>query len=176
MLAVSVILMGAVLSSAQPPAPKPEPIDRWADFRFLLGTWVADSSADPRQGTGEFSFALDLNNNILVRKNHTVIAAAADKPALTHDDLMVVFHEQQQTKANYWDNEGHAINYTASLNPGKDTLSFVSDAVTGMPRFRLQYIKLADGGLKITFDFAPPGQPEAFAPYLQGAAHRKTDK
>jgi len=175
-IAAFVTLIGIGVATAQPPAPKAEAVDRWEAFRFLVGTWVADSSADPRQGSGEFTFSMYLQDNILVRENHTVIAATSDKPAVTHDDLMVIYHDQQQTLASYWDNEGHAISYTTSFNVAKDTLTFVSDIVTGVPRFRLMYIKLADGGLKITFDFAPPGQPDAFAPYLQGTAHKKPTK
>jgi hypothetical protein len=147
---------------------------RWEPYRFLVGTWVADSASDPSTGKGEFSFGLDLNDNILVRRNHAVIAPNPDKPPATHDDLMIIYQDRSQTRAGYWDNEGHTISYTASFNDAKDTLSFVSAIVAGAPRFRLQYIKLADGGLMICFDFAPPGQPERFSPYLHGKAHKKT--
>lgn len=175
-LAVFATVIGFGIAIAQPPAPKAEAVDRWEAYRFLVGTWVADSTGDPKQGRGEFTFSSYLTDNILVRENHTVIAATSDKPAVTHDDLMVIYHDQRQTRANYWDDEGHAISYAASFNANKDTLTLVSDVVAGVPRFRLQYIKLSDGGLKITFDLAPPGQPDAFAPYLQGTAHKKAAK
>jgi len=160
-------------SSGMAQGPNADTTNRWEPYRFLLGNWVADTTANPSAGSGEFSFTLELSDNILVRKNHAVVSPGPDKPPASHDDLMIIFQDRGQTRAGYWDNEGHAITYAVSFNAANDTLSFVSDLITGAPRFRLQYIKLADGGLKITFDFAPPGQPEAFSPYLQGTAHRK---
>jgi hypothetical protein len=43
---------------------------------------------------------------------------------------------------------------------------FVSEIVSGTPRFRLNYKLGADGLLKGEFAVAPPGKPEAFSPYL----------
>jgi hypothetical protein len=36
----------------------------------------------------------------------------------------------------------------------------------------LTYTRLADDGLDIRFEIAPPGTPENFAPYLSGRARR----
>ena len=46
-------------------------------------------------GSGAFTFAFDLNQNILVRKSHSEYPKTDNKPAVKHDDLMVVQGELQ---------------------------------------------------------------------------------
>ncbi len=148
------------------------PADPWASWRFLVGDWVG-IQADGSE-SGAFSFAFDLNENILVRKNHLDIPASKDRPGGTHDDLMIVYRPApNDTRAIYFDNEGHAINYAASFSKTGDSLMFVSDIMPQAPRFRLTYIKTGTAKLTITFEIAPPGKPEGFTPYLSGAARKK---
>jgi hypothetical protein len=49
---------------------------------------------------------------------------------------------------------------------------FLSDLVAKEPRYRLSYALGSDGSLDGTFEIAPPGQPEAFKPYLTWQSHK----
>jgi len=145
----------------------------WDDLQFMMGEWVGEGSGSPGEGAGGFTFASDLQGKILVRKNYAVYPKTADRPAFRHDDLMIVYREQSgTTKAIYFDNEGHVIPYAVSGEKGKSAV-FVSDSNTAGPRFRLTYTSPAPDSLRIQFDIAPPGKPNAFSPYITARAHRK---
>jgi len=153
----------------QEPAAKPE----WGPWRFLLGEWVGEGSAkDPGQGNGRFSFSFDLQERILVRKNHVEFPPADSRPASVHDDLMVIFGQAGGAiRAHYYDNEGHVILYDATA--WRDSAAtFLSDPEPSAPRFRLGYAAAGRDTLSIAFEIAPPGQPDRFVPYLKGEAHR----
>lgn len=110
----------------------------------------------------------------MVRKNHAETEATEDRPAAIHDDIMVMYwSDAGQLNANYYDNEGHIINYTAALSADKDTLCFVSESSPEAPQFRLTYAKIEAGKLGGTFEFASPGKPGSFSPYLTWTMHRK---
>jgi hypothetical protein len=79
----------------------------------------------------------------------------------------------EPTKAIYFDNEGHVINYTAAFSKEERTLTFISDAAAPGPRFRLSYTPKGPDSVRIKFEIAPPGQPDAFKTYLEGGASRR---
>ena len=112
---------------------------------------------------------------MLVRRNRADYPAAAGRPAFSHDDLMIVYQEPEakRTRAVYFDNEGHVIHYTAEFSSDQKTLTFLGDMSPGQPRFRLTYTKAGAGAVKIKFEIAPPGKPEAFAAYIEAAARKK---
>lgn len=163
----------ASITSAQSFAQQPkEP--NWDSFRFLLGEWVGEGTGVPGEGTGGFSFTFDLQGKILVRKNSADYSATKDKPAYSHTDLMVIYREADDSlKAIYFDNEGHVIHYGVSFSKDQNTLTFLSDPSPSSPRFRFIYSKATPDKLKLEFDIAPPGKPEAFSKYVEGSAHRK---
>ncbi len=143
------------------------------DLQFMMGEWVGEGSGSPGEGTGGFTFTSDLQGKILVRKNYAVYPKTPDRPAFRHDDLMIAYREQSgTTKAIYFDNEGHVIPYTVSIERGKSAV-FVSDTSAAGPRFRLTYTSPAPDSLRIQFDIAPPGKPNAFSPYISATAHKK---
>ena len=146
------------------------------EWNFVLGDWIGDGAGVPGEAKAWFTFNKDLDGNILVRKNHNVIPANNGKPEAIHDDLLVVYLDNTGalTKAIYFDNENHVINYAVSFNQTDKTLSFTSEAQKDMPRFRLTYKATDNNGLIIDFEFAPPNQPESFSKYISGKAHRKT--
>ena len=81
---------------------------RWKSIEFLLGNWTANTG----QGSGDFSFELDINKQIVTRRNFA--AYTSGKEAGTrHDDLMVIYSEDagKSLKAIYFDSEGHVIHY-----------------------------------------------------------------
>jgi hypothetical protein len=159
-----VFLCGVTAALAQGPTGDP-----FSKLRFLMGDWVADGPASA--GTGHFEFASDVQGKVLIRHNHAEIPAAKPKPAVTHDDLMVIYNEGV-VRATYVDSEGHVIRYT--LEPGAPgTATFVSEAVHGTPLFRLSYKKLPDGRLGGKLELAQPDKPEDFKTYLEWTAKRK---
>lgn len=173
LLPLAFAILAVSLSSRQSLAQQPkEP--NWDSFRFLLGEWVGEGTGAPGEGSGSFSFTFDLQGKTLVRKNSADYPAIKDKQAYSHTDLMVIYREADDSlKAIYFDNEGHVIHYAVNFSKDQNTLTFLSDPSPTSPRFRFIYSKAAPDKLKLEFDIAPPGKPEAFSKYVEGSAHRK---
>lgn len=171
---IAVFLLAAIWMSFEPlrAQQRAKPVD-WSAFRFLVGEWVGEGGGGPGQGTGGFTFAFDLQNTILVRKNNADYPASKDQPAFSHTDLMVIYGEGEKFRAVYFDNEQHVINYTVSFSKDSSAVIFVSDVMSGTPRFRLTNTKQGTDSMKIAFEIAPPGQPEAFNRYVDAVVHRK---
>ncbi len=150
--------------------------DPWEPFHFLIGEWIGQGKEG--QGTGHFSLTPDLGGKILVRRNHAELPAANGRPAAVHEDLMVIYKSQdgKSVKAIYFDSEDHVINYTATVSPDKQTLTFISAPAPSAPRFRLTYQKEAEDRIGIKFEIAPPAKPEEFKAYLEGKARKKSGK
>ena len=142
----------------------------FAPFDFLLGEWIG--IGDQAGATGGFTFTLDLQNHVIVRTNYSNTPATATQRASRHDDLMVVYVDGGTTKAEYFDSEGHVIRYHVHATP--NAVVFVSEAGAAEARYRLTYRRgAAPGTLDGTFEVAPPGKPDGFAPYLSWRARRK---
>jgi hypothetical protein len=144
----------------------------WQACREMIGTWT--SCDKPEKGTGSFSISSDLGGKVLVRRNHAELPAGGGRPAGIHDDLMVIYQEPgtRAVKAEYFDNEGHVIHYSASLSQDQKSLSFLSGAKPSAPGFRLSYVK-TEGGMIVRFEIAAPGKPDAFRVYLEGKVCRQ---
>jgi hypothetical protein len=163
-LVAAMVVASSSVAFAQP---APLPMPDWSAFEPLVGRWVADPSPDG--AVGSFEFALDLQKRVLVRKN----VADYPKTKVHHEDLMVVYKGETLTRADYWDNEGHVIHYTVTLSDGGKKFSFISDAQTGAPRFRLSYSLTSPTAVAIAFEIAPPSSPNDFKPYIKATAHKK---
>lgn len=146
--------------------------DTWARFRFLAGDWAATGGGAPGQATGEFSFALDLQNKVMVRKSHTSYPAAGGRPAFAHDDLMILYATGDDVRADYYDNEGHVIRYAVEVAGDGQTITFLSDPIASQPRFRLTYVRRPANELTIRFEIAAPNTTE-FKVYVEGTAQKK---
>jgi hypothetical protein len=172
--AVRAVMFGSLSATAQQSA---TPVD-WSAWDFLIGDWTPiGGGGQPGQAIGGgFSFGFDLQKRILVRKSYAEYPATKDALAFRHDDLMIVYEDEtgKGTRAVYFDNEGHVIHYTVAFSDGGGAVTFVSDANARGPRFRLIYRKQGDGAVAFEFDIAPPGKPDAFAKYVEGAARRKS--
>lgn len=163
-----------VLTTALP-AQRPQQGPSSETFGFLIGEWVAEGRGTPGEATGSFSFSFDLDGKILVRRNRADYPPTKDKPAYVHTDLMVIYLEPDgTTRAAYFDNEGHVINYVVSLSKDQSSITFLSEPLPPAPRYRFIYSKEGKDRLRLEFDIAPPGKPEAFSKYVEGVAHRKS--
>ncbi len=165
-------VLSLVLLTCLAPAQQSSQGARWEAWQDLIGFWAGEG--DPSQGVSQFSFLPDLQGKILVRKNHAEYPATKDRPAVVHDDLLIVYGDTDaDRKAVYFDNEGHVIDYVVSVSPDRRSIVFVSPAAAGASGYRLSYFEQARDRFRITFEIAPPGKPEAFALYLEGFARRK---
>jgi hypothetical protein len=169
--AVVMMLLLLSLTYAQQP-PKPTSLD---DLRFLIGEWEGVGEGGPGSGKGVFSFAFDLQNKAIVRKNYAEYPSTASRPAIRHDDLIVIYLDRasNQILASYFDSEGQQINYQVTPSSDHEGVTFLSEASASQPRNRLSYKKVKDGTLSGKFEIAPPGQPDAFKTYLEWTARKK---
>jgi hypothetical protein len=147
------------------------PLDR---MNFLVGHWTGEGSGTPGNGAGEFSFEWDLKRSILIRRSFAEYPATKDRPASRHDDFMVVFIEANAVKADYFDTEDHIIHYVVSISLDGQSVEFLSEPLSGAPRYRLTYLK--SGGtdsLRLKFEIANPDKPNVFTPYIDATLHRQ---
>ncbi|HMD83745.1 MAG TPA: hypothetical protein VKO18_03465 [Terriglobia bacterium] len=170
LLCLCSLLIPPLAAAQQTKAP-----DVWGPYKFLVGTWTAEGHGEPGKGEGAFSFQLELQGKILVRKNHLEFPATPQRSAFTHEDLLIVYRDADATpnRAIYFDSEGFVIHYTATFSEQGKVLTFLSEASPQAPRQRLTYVQDADGTVKVKFEIAPPGKPEAFVTHVEGIAHRE---
>jgi hypothetical protein len=149
------------------------PKNDWAGWDFLLGEWTSgESGGVPGSASaGAFTLAPDLGGKVLVRKNHAEYPPAQGRPAIVHDDLMIIYHEDGAAKAFYSDSEGHVIRYGASVSPGR--IVMLSEKVSGAPQYRLTYENIEAGKVKLLFEIAPPDRQEEFKKYVEAVVKRK---
>ncbi len=142
----------------------------WKGWSWLIGEWTGEGSGEPGQGSGSFSLLPDLDGKILIRKNHSEYPATAEKPKIVHDDLMIIYLDQagQPTKAIYFDNEGHLINYEAAFS--ENTIVLTSSKLQEQPVFRLTYIPIDGQTVNIRFEISPDGR--TFHLYTEGKCFR----
>jgi hypothetical protein len=146
----------------------------WDAWQYLVGEWVGEGGGAPGQGGGSLIFQFDLQNQVLLRRNHVDFPAVPDRAAFAHDDLTVIYPDPSGSmRAIYFDNEGHVIHYTVGLTEDGKMITFVSEATSSAPRFRTTYIKGRDGAMAIRFEIAPPDNPDKFSIYTEGTATRK---
>ena len=112
--------------------------DAWKKLDFLLGAWtgIAGEKDTPHgAGQGSFSFVPELQQKIIVRRNHAGYDSGAQ-----HDDLMVIYHDSpgDTPHAIYFDTEGHVIRYNLAF-PSANRVVFETDGTQAGPKYRLTY-------------------------------------
>lgn len=142
----------------------------WEKWNWLIGQWQGEGSGQPGQGGGIFNFYYDLDKNIVTRKSHSEYPATPNKPKIVHDDLMIVYLDMagNPSKAIYFDNEGHTINYTLSYTD--KTIAFLSEKTSVATVFRLTYTLLDDKTINTKFEFSQDGQQ--FKTYIEGKSKK----
>jgi hypothetical protein len=142
----------------------------WDKWNWLMGNWAGEGSGQPGQGGGTFSFKPDLDQKILIRKSHSEYPASANKPQIIHDDLMIVYldYTGNASKAIYFDNEGHTINY--SITYAEKSIALISDKMPNVPVFRLTYSLLDDATVNTKFEMSQDG--EKFMTYIEGKSKK----
>ena len=173
LLYLGFMLLPAFAHAQQAPSP-----DLWGQYKFLVGKWTADASGEPGAGKGTFSFTIELQGRILVRRGRTDFPATPQRAAFSHEDLLIVYAEPgaSNRRAIYFDNEGHVIQYRTTFDAQEKVLTFLSESSPEAPRQRLTYVQNSDGTLKVAFALAPPGKPEAFTTHVEGVAHRADER
>jgi hypothetical protein len=157
-LAALLAILGTTASAA----------DDMTPLRFLIGEWQA--IATPPGEAGGFTFALGVQNHLMTRTNYATYEAREGRPASRHDDLMVIYRERDQLKAEYFDSEQHVIRYVVQPK-GDQEVVFTSEPITTEPRYRLTYVGRSDGTLAGRFEIAAPGSAE-FKDYLSWSARK----
>lgn len=168
-ICLQIILLALLSLSALPQsAPNPD----WDALRTLAGRWVGEGSSELGQGSGYFTFEPDLQGKVWLRRNHAEFPAAKDRPAYTHEDLMIVYFDSatKRTRAFYQDNEGHTIQYAVTA-AGHDIV-FLSDPRPGAPRFRLTYVAIDPGHMTVVLEVAQPSKPDDFHKIVGGEVRR----
>src|ERR1039457_4274251 len=127
----------------------------WKKLEFVVGKWIGragEKDTPLGAGQGGFSFELELNRKIVVRRNHAGYASGAQ-----HDDLMVIYLDppNDTPRAIYFDAGGPAIRNNLTF-PSANKAIFESDGSQPGPRYRLSYW-LNVGALDGKFEVAPPG-------------------
>lgn len=143
----------------------------WDKWSWLMGAWVGAGSGQPGQGGGTFTFKTDLDKKILVRKSLTEFPASGNKPKGIHEDLMIIYpdYSGNPSKAIYFDNEGHNINY--SITYSDQSIALTSGKIPNMPVFRLTYTLLENETVNTKFEMSQDG--EKFSTYIEGKSVRK---
>lgn len=142
----------------------------WAKWDWLIGDWAGEGSGNPGQGSGIFSLKPDLDNTILIRKNHSEYPATKEQPKIIHDDIMIIYSgiTGNESKAIYFDNEGHTINY--SIKYTDSSLVMTSDKIADLPVFRLTYYLIDKRTINVKFEMSKDG--EIFATYTEGKCRK----
>lgn len=142
-------------------------IEKW---NWLISEWKGEGAGQPGQGAGSFTFSYNLDSKIIERKAHTEFPATADKPKAVHDDLLFVYTDfsGNLSKAIYFDNEGHTINYTVSYQD--KNIIFQSEKIENMPIFRLTYTPIDSETVNTKFEMSRDGQ--TFTTYIEGKSKR----
>jgi hypothetical protein len=142
----------------------------WDKVEWLIGEWQGEGSGIPGEGSGIFSFAFDLENKIMVRKSHSEYPGENIKTRMKHDDIMIIYADTKgnPSKAIYFDNEGHTINY--NISSPDSSIAFTSDPVPETPIFRLVYTKLSNNAVYTKFEMSRDGK--SFMTYVEGRSTR----
>ena len=104
----------------------------------------------------------------MIRRNRSDYPVTKDRPAFSHQDLMIVDREPgpKSVQAIYFDNEGHVIHCRAEFDADQESLVFLSDLLPSAPRYPLTYAKAKNHTSNVSLKSDPPGKPQSFSTYV----------
>jgi hypothetical protein len=143
----------------------------WDNWYWLIGTWQGEGSGIPGEGSGTFTFAFDLEKNVIIRRSHSEYPGENIKTRIIHDDLMIVHlnNSGNPSKAVYFDNEGHTINYNITF-PDK-SIVLTSEIIPETPVFRLVYTSIDNETVNTRFEMSRDGVN--FMTYVEGKSRKE---
>jgi hypothetical protein len=144
--------------------------DKWEKWQWLIGNWAGEGSGQPGQGGGTFSFAFNLDKNILIRNSNSEYSSGDKGQSIIHDDLMIIYPgaEDNQSKAIYFDNEGHVIEYVVTFSDS--IIIFSSDKKPDTPAFRLSYSPAGNDLVSTRFEMSQDGVK--YFTYIEGKSKK----
>ena len=142
----------------------------WGKWSWLTGDWIGEGTGKQGQGEGNFSLKPELDKKILVRRSHIEFPAKEKMPKIIHDDLMIVYPDYagNPSKAIYFDNEGHTINYEITYTD--KAIILTSNKTSNAPAFRLTYTFIDPITINTKFEMSKDG--ETFTIYLEGTSKK----
>lgn len=143
-----------------------------APLEFLVGSWTGEQGRAERDETrGEFRIEAAVGGKALLRRDHTELVSTQGVAMQSIDQIMLIYPEDGHLRGDYFDGT-HAIHYQdAQIEPGR-SVRFATRPSSGMPMFRLTYVRLSSDRLSVRFEMQPIGQSE-FRTVAEGIA-RKT--
>jgi hypothetical protein len=127
-------------------------MDPLHSLEFMEGGWSGGPSLGTAQSEGRFTIRRDLGGRVLLRRDHMTYAVGP-KDRRTLDILLVMAPGAEGTgfQANYFDSDGHVLNFKSARVISDSLVVFVSESGIGRPMFRLTYEKVGRHGLRIVF-------------------------
>lgn len=171
-LAAIMSLAAVAGASARPAQPLPLKPDL-APLNFLVGRWWSEDGrvADTGQASrGRSTFSVEAGGAALLRRDHTDLMDKGGQVTGGMDQVMLLYAERGQLKADYTDGE-HVIHYVeAAVTPDKSVV-FTSKPSGGAPTFRLAYELVDPKTLSVTFSMAGAGAAD-FHPVATGTLRK----
>ncbi len=169
---VSILLAGPALA-----APAKKLGSELEPLGFLVGSWTAGQGRGAETGgtaMGRSTFSIEAGGGALLRRDHTALKGPDGKRAGGMDQVMLIYPEGGEVKADYSDG-AHVIHYvSARVTPGRSVV-FNSAPQPGVPTFRLTYEAAPGDRLAVRFEMAAPGAT-TFKPVAEGEMTRKPPK
>lgn len=169
-IAVTALLFAAQLFMAT--ASRADGVD-WKEWSFLLGNWRGASDGIPGASQTLFSFDLDRDHHVIVRHDHSDYVHYQGIPQFSEDGQLFIYKDSSgQTLALATGDDGRTVTFTATAAADGNSWTFVSAPEVKRPQWRLTYDKINNDNLILWYDYALPGQPGNFQPYLHATGVR----
>jgi hypothetical protein len=161
---IAILLVIASLAApagAQRSASKP---DRFADLRFLAGTWRGEQAGQPGRGTAERTYQFILNDRFLQENNtSTYPPQEKNKNGEIHHHMSMISYDTARKLFVFrqFHTEGFVNTYVQQPTADDKTIVFVSEAIGNIPagyRAREIYTILSRDEFTERFEIAEPGK------------------
>ncbi len=138
--------------------------DRFADLRFLAGTWRADQVGQPGRGTAERTYQFILNDRFLQETNTSIYPPQdKNKSGEVHHHMSMISYDTARKLFVFrqFHTEGFVNTYVQQPTVDNKRLVFVSEAIENIPpgyRARETYTILSPDEFTERFEISEPGK------------------